>query len=222
MTGLAGRITVNPALLSQSVEPHRLQHVAGDGGRRYHAFGLSLFAADLGDIHLLAARPDSVRAATPFTGTITNYMQQFLSQQGNAATSATQLQQGQDVVVSTLAAEVQFDLRRQHRHRNVEPDRAAEYLCRQCSRDVGGSKHDDRPCCRLKCKAIQMSINSINYGRLRSSASRCRTSTTSSPTCRRSSRPARSRPPMPAWASTRDLRSPRGRSLRTFPRSPTR
>ena len=29
-------------------------------------------------------------------------MQQFLSQQGNAATSATQLAQGQDVVVNTL------------------------------------------------------------------------------------------------------------------------
>ena len=29
-------------------------------------------------------------------------MQQFLSQQSNAASSATQLQQGQDVVVSTL------------------------------------------------------------------------------------------------------------------------
>ncbi len=29
-------------------------------------------------------------------------MQQFLSQQANASTSATQLQQGQDVVVSTL------------------------------------------------------------------------------------------------------------------------
>jgi flagellar hook-associated protein 1 len=29
-------------------------------------------------------------------------LQQFISQQGNAATQATQLQQGQDVVVSTL------------------------------------------------------------------------------------------------------------------------
>jgi flagellar hook-associated protein 1 FlgK len=29
-------------------------------------------------------------------------MQQFLNQQGNAAATATQLQQGQDVVVSTL------------------------------------------------------------------------------------------------------------------------
>jgi flagellar hook-associated protein 1 FlgK len=41
-------------------------------------------------------------ATAPFSGTIGSYLQQFLSQQAGAATSATQLQQGQSVVVSTL------------------------------------------------------------------------------------------------------------------------
>ena len=41
-------------------------------------------------------------AAQPFKGTISNYLQQFISQQGNASTLATQLQQGQSVVVNTL------------------------------------------------------------------------------------------------------------------------
>jgi len=41
-------------------------------------------------------------AATPLKGTLTNFLQQFLSQQGNAATSATQIQQGQNVVVNSL------------------------------------------------------------------------------------------------------------------------
>jgi flagellar hook-associated protein 1 FlgK len=41
-------------------------------------------------------------AATPFKGTLTGYMQQFLSLQSNASTTATQLQQGQDVVVNGL------------------------------------------------------------------------------------------------------------------------
>jgi len=41
-------------------------------------------------------------AAQPFNGTISNYLQQFISQQGNASAQATQLQQGQDVVVSSL------------------------------------------------------------------------------------------------------------------------
>jgi flagellar hook-associated protein 1 FlgK len=38
----------------------------------------------------------------PFSGSVSNYLQQFLSVQSNAATQATQLQQGQSVVVSTL------------------------------------------------------------------------------------------------------------------------
>jgi flagellar hook-associated protein 1 FlgK len=41
-------------------------------------------------------------AASPFKATLTSFMQQFLSQQSNAATSATQLQQGQAVVVNAL------------------------------------------------------------------------------------------------------------------------
>ena len=41
-------------------------------------------------------------AAAPLNGTISNYLEQFLSLQGNASTAATQLQQGQDVVVSAL------------------------------------------------------------------------------------------------------------------------
>ena len=46
---------------------------------------------------------DPVGSTTaPFNGTIGNYLQQFLSQQANTANSATQLQQGQSVVVSTL------------------------------------------------------------------------------------------------------------------------
>jgi len=41
-------------------------------------------------------------AAQPLKGTISSYLQQFISVQGNASTLATQLQQGQSVVVSTL------------------------------------------------------------------------------------------------------------------------
>jgi flagellar hook-associated protein 1 FlgK len=36
-------------------------------------------------------------------------MQQFLSSQGNASTAATQLQQGQDVVVNALQQKMQAD-----------------------------------------------------------------------------------------------------------------
>ena len=101
MTGLAGRIAVNPALVANPVESHGLQHFAGNPGRRYHALGLPLLAAD--DRPFTYSPPTGLGStAQPFTGTISSYLQQFLSQQGNASTTATQLQQGQSVVVSTL------------------------------------------------------------------------------------------------------------------------
>jgi flagellar hook-associated protein 1 FlgK len=101
MTGLAGRITVNAALLTDS--------------SKFTVYGTSP-ATQPGD----TTRPDFLysqltsgtfsyspqtglgTAAKPYSTTLPGFMQQFLSQQANASTAATQLQQGQDVVVSTL------------------------------------------------------------------------------------------------------------------------
>jgi flagellar hook-associated protein 1 len=41
-------------------------------------------------------------SAAPFSGTLTSYLGQVVSQQSQAATNATNLQQGQDAVVSAL------------------------------------------------------------------------------------------------------------------------
>ena len=41
-------------------------------------------------------------AAAPYSGTLTDYMSQIVSQQSQAANAATNLQQGQDTVVSAL------------------------------------------------------------------------------------------------------------------------
>ena len=101
MTGLAGRITVNPALLSNPVEPHRLQHFAADGGWRYHAFGFSLFAIDVGHVHLFAA--DRTRFKRVAVHRHHHRLHAAVPQPaGQRGGSATQLQQGQDVVVNTL------------------------------------------------------------------------------------------------------------------------
>ena len=163
MTGYAGRITVNPALLNNpsdlTVYSTSPPTAAGDTTRSDYLFSQLTNAT-----FSYSPQTGLGSTAAPFTGTMTSYLQQFLSQQGNAATQATQLQQGQDVVVSTLAAEIQLDVRRQHRHRNVEPDRAAEFLCRQCSCHVGGSKHDEDPAAGSNVRRSKMSISSINYG----------------------------------------------------------
>ena len=101
MTGLAGRISVNSAVVTNpsalSIYSTSPQTPAGDTTRSDFLFsqlttGRFTFSPSTG----LGS------AAQPFTGTISNYLQQFISQQGNASTLATQLQQGQSVVVTTL------------------------------------------------------------------------------------------------------------------------
>ncbi len=101
MTGLAGRITVNSALLNNpanlTVYSTNPPTAAGDTTRSDFIYtqltaGTFTYSPKTG----LGSNP------TPLTGTIPGYLQQFMSLQSNAAASATQLQQGQDVVVSTL------------------------------------------------------------------------------------------------------------------------
>jgi len=101
LTGLAGRIAVNQALLNNpanlTVFSNSPPTPAGDTTRSDFIYsqlttGSFTYSPQTG----LGSR------TAPFSGTIGNYLQQFLSLQANTATSATQLQQGQDVVVSTL------------------------------------------------------------------------------------------------------------------------
>jgi flagellar hook-associated protein 1 len=101
LTGLAGRITVNPALVA---DPSKFTVFntspptnAGDTTRPDF-----LYSQLTTGTFTYSPQTGLGTAATPFKGTLTSFMQQFLSQQSNASTSATQLQKGQDVVVNTL------------------------------------------------------------------------------------------------------------------------
>jgi flagellar hook-associated protein 1 FlgK len=101
LTGYAARITVNAAVLA---DPSKLTVYntspatqAGDTARSdflYNQLTSGTFT--------YSPKTGLGSTATPFKGTLTSYMQQFLSVQANASTSATQLQQGQNVVVSAL------------------------------------------------------------------------------------------------------------------------
>jgi flagellar hook-associated protein 1 FlgK len=101
MTGFANRIEVNPALLANpanlttySTNPPT---AAGDNTRSDFIF------SQLTTSNFTYSPKTGLGSTTaPFTGTISSYLQQFVSQQAAAASSATQLQQGQSVVVSTL------------------------------------------------------------------------------------------------------------------------
>ena len=100
-TGFAGRISVNSALVS---DPSKFVvyntsplTTAGDTTRSDFLYtqltsGLFTYSPQTG----LGSR------TSPLTGTLPNYIQQFLNLQANAANSADQVAQGQDVVVNTL------------------------------------------------------------------------------------------------------------------------
>jgi flagellar hook-associated protein 1 len=101
LTGFAGRISVNSALAS---DPSRFVvyntsplTTAGDTTRSDYLYtqltaGMFAYSPQTG----LGSR------TSPLKGTLPNYLQQFLNLQANAADSAQQVAQGQDVVVNTL------------------------------------------------------------------------------------------------------------------------
>jgi flagellar hook-associated protein 1 FlgK len=101
MTGLAGRISVNAGLVT---DPSRMSIYStspvtpsGDTTRSdflYSQLTTATFS--------YSPQTGLGSASQPLNGTISNYLQQFVSLQANASTQATQLQQGQSVVVSTL------------------------------------------------------------------------------------------------------------------------
>jgi flagellar hook-associated protein 1 FlgK len=98
-TGLAARIAVNPALLANpsSLVMYAPANSAGDPTRPNFIAG-----------QLVNAQPTfqpqggTGGQTAPFTGTFANYISQMVGQQAQAANAATNLQQGQDVVVNAL------------------------------------------------------------------------------------------------------------------------
>src|ERR1700728_3606220 len=101
MTGYAGRITVNPTVVanpsSLTVYSTSPPTASGDTTRAdYINSQLTTGSYSFSPVTGVGS------SSTPFTGTITNYMQQFLSLQGNNVTNAQPRAQGQDVVVNTL------------------------------------------------------------------------------------------------------------------------
>jgi len=99
--GLAGRITVNSAVLNNPstlvVYNTSPQTSAGDPTRPNFLLN-QLTNATLSFSAATGVGSQSV----PFSGTLSNYMSQVVSQQSQSANAATSLQQGQDVVVNAL------------------------------------------------------------------------------------------------------------------------
>jgi flagellar hook-associated protein 1 len=98
-TGLAGRIEVNPAIVASptSLVAYAANTTSGDPTRPDFLVNQMTTAS-------LSYSPSTGigTQGTPFSGTLTDYMSQIVSQQSQAANAATNLQQGQDTVLAAL------------------------------------------------------------------------------------------------------------------------
>ena len=96
---MAGRIAVNAALVADpsKLVLYQAGTAAGDSTRPDFIYRQLTSAS-------LTFSPDGGigSANAPFTGSIGNYLRQVLTQQGEAASAADNLKQGQDVVLSNL------------------------------------------------------------------------------------------------------------------------
>ncbi|MEZ5785555.1 MAG: flagellar hook-associated protein FlgK [Xanthobacteraceae bacterium] len=98
-TGYAGRIVVNPALLADPSKVVAYQASTPAGDQTRPSFILDqLTTASLG----FSPGSGIGSASTPYTGTLSSFMRQAMSQQGNAAASAQSLSEGQRMVVDAL------------------------------------------------------------------------------------------------------------------------
>ncbi len=97
--GYAGRISVNAALIADpsKLVLYQTGTAAGDATRPNFIYDQMTGAA-------LDFSPNSGigTPASPFSGSLSTFLRQVISQQGNAANAATNLKQGQDVVLNSL------------------------------------------------------------------------------------------------------------------------
>jgi flagellar hook-associated protein 1 FlgK len=98
-TGLAGTIEVNPALAASPSDLVDYSPSTNSGDSTRPSFILN----QLTNESLTYSPTTGIGTAqSPYSGTLTNYMSQIVSQQSQAANSATNLQQGQDTVLNSL------------------------------------------------------------------------------------------------------------------------
>ena len=101
MIGLAARISVNTALRGDPSRTivYSTNPLTAAGDTTRSDFILTQLSTGS---YRYSPQTGIGTTGAPFTGTLTNFAKQFISQQGEAATAAKQLASGQDVVLNTL------------------------------------------------------------------------------------------------------------------------
>jgi flagellar hook-associated protein 1 FlgK len=98
-TGLAGQIEVNPSVVASpsSLVAYASSTTVGDPTRP------NFILNQINNATLTYSAATGLGSAKqPFSGTLTQYLSEFVSQQAQASTAATNLQQGQDTVLTAL------------------------------------------------------------------------------------------------------------------------
>ena len=98
-TGLAGAIAVNPALVAS---PSDLVAYAANTASADPTRPNFLLNQMTNAVLTYSPATGLGTSATPYSGTLSQYMSEFVSQQSQAANAATNLQQGQDTVLTAL------------------------------------------------------------------------------------------------------------------------
>jgi flagellar hook-associated protein 1 FlgK len=97
--GFAGRIVVNPNLLA---DPSKLVVFSSGGSAGDSTRPDFIYQQITGQSFAFGAETGLGNATSPFVGDITTYLRQVLAQQGEAASNASSLADGQQVVVNAL------------------------------------------------------------------------------------------------------------------------
>ncbi len=99
--GLAARISINTALLGDPSRTiiYSTNPLTASGDTARSDFILTQLSSGT---YRYSPQTGIGTTGAPFTGTLTNFVKQFISQQGEAANAAKQLANGQDVVLNTL------------------------------------------------------------------------------------------------------------------------
>ena len=133
--GLAGRISVNTALLGDPSRTiiYSTNPLTASGDTTRSDFILSQLSTGS---YRYSPQTGIGTTGAPFTGTLLNFAKQFISQQGEAATTAKQLADGQDVVLNTLQKKMNATSGVNIDDEMAHLSGAAERLFRQCTRHV--------------------------------------------------------------------------------------
>jgi len=139
-TGLAARISVNSALLGDPSRTiiYSTNPLTASGDTTRSDFILTQLTTGS---YRYSPQTGIGTTGAPFTGSLLSFTKQVISAQGEAASSAKQLADGQDVVLNTLKKQDEFNVGRQYRRRDGASAGVAERLFGQRTRHVHGQGH---------------------------------------------------------------------------------